>query len=75
MSGDKHTMVRDLMVDGAKATPVAVYLLSVLNGVDWPSIAALLASLYTLLLLIEKVYRWIFKPKIERVRHKTPFDE
>jgi hypothetical protein len=64
----------EVVADAAKATPLAAYLVSILNGVDWPSIAALLAAVYTMLLLLEKaykLYKWLTRP---RVRH-DPADE
>lgn len=37
------------------------FISSVLAGIDWPAAAAFLATLYSLILIGEKVYRWFRK--------------
>lgn len=58
----KTEIARDLAIDGAKAAPVAAYLAAVANGVDWGAIAAMLAAIYSLILILEKLWRLVVKP-------------
>lgn len=39
------------------------FISSVLAGIDWPAAAAFLATIYSLILIGEKVFRWVKKGK------------
>jgi hypothetical protein len=39
------------------------FISSVIAGIDWPGVAAMLAAIYSLLLIAEKLYRWVKKDK------------
>jgi hypothetical protein len=54
---DHSSLAHDFAVDGAKALPVAGYGATVLSGIDWPMWAALLACVYTALLISEKLWK------------------
>ena len=68
-------MRQELIADGSKAAPLLAYGVTVASGVDWPSVAAMLAAAYTLLLILEKVWKWIFRPKLEAARAKAQAGE
>jgi hypothetical protein len=53
-----HDHARDLAVDGAKASPILGYLITMAAGVDWTTVGAALMALYTLLLVLEKLWKW-----------------
>lgn len=59
-------MRQELVGDAARATPVAAYLVTVLNGVDWGAVAAMLAAIYTMILIIEKLWKLIVAPLLAR---------
>ncbi len=52
-------MKLDSAVDAVKVAPPAGYLLGAAAGIDWGTVASVLACLYTAALLGEKVYRWV----------------
>lgn len=65
-------MKSELVADAARATPLAAYFVTLLNGVDWPAVAALLAALYTLILILEKLLKWVAPLFARRMLVATP---
>lgn len=63
-------VVHDLVVDGAKASPVALYAATVAGGVDWGQVAAAMAALYSAILIGEKLWRLVVQPLMTRFRTK-----
>lgn len=53
--------------DAVNGTAAVGFVASYLAGWDWPAIAAFLAAVYTLSLLVEKVYGWV-----RRFRERKP---
>lgn len=64
----KSDASRDLFVDGAKASPLVAYLISIVNGVDWGAVAAMLAAIYSAILIGEKVWRYVVQPLRRRLK-------
>lgn len=64
----KGDFARDVAVDGAKASPVVLYMATALNGVDWPAVAAAFAALYSALLIGEKIFKWWVQPLLRRLK-------
>lgn len=52
----------ELVIDGAKASPVAVYLATILAGIDWGTLAAAAAFIYSTMLIGEKVWKLVVQP-------------
>ena len=52
---DKHDIVRDLVVDGAKSSPVFGYAGLAFGGVSLPDWVAIATLIYTLILIGEKL--------------------
>lgn len=53
----------DLAMDAAKAGPVALYAATTWGaGIDWGAVAAMMAALYSGLLILEKIWRLIVQP-------------
>lgn len=52
---DTPTAIREHLLDGAKASPVIVYITSWFSGVDWGMWGAFLMCLYTVLLILDKL--------------------
>ena len=53
----KGAITQELMQEGPRAAPVALYVGSVAAGIDWGSVAAFAAAVYSLCLIIEKLWR------------------
>jgi hypothetical protein len=57
----------DLAMDAAKAGPVALYAATTWGaGIDWGAVAAMMAALYSAILVAEKVYRLVIQPLWKR---------
>lgn len=59
-------MRHEIVGDTARATPLAAYLVTMLNGVDWPAVAAMLAAIYTLILILEKAWKFFIAPHLAK---------
>lgn len=62
----RHDAARDLAIDGAKASPLAVYAATVAGGIDWGQVAAAMAALYSAILVGEKLWRYVVQPLWKR---------
>lgn len=62
----RHEMVGDAV----RASPLAAFFAAMANGMDWPTIAAMLAALYTVVLLLEKLWKGVIRPMF---RKPAPF--
>lgn len=57
----------DLAMDAAKAGPVALYAATTWGaGIDWGTVAAMMAALYSAILIGEKLWRLVIKPLWQR---------
>lgn len=52
----------ELVIDGAKASPVAAFLATVLAGVDWGTLATAAAFFYSAILIGEKLWKLVVQP-------------
>jgi len=51
-----HSMLRSESADVLKASPPAAYLLGWAAGIDWGTVASVLACIYTVFLIVDKVW-------------------
>jgi hypothetical protein len=54
MSEPSHAVVREHLIDTAKAAPLAGYVAGWFWGVNWGAVASFMAALYTMVLILDK---------------------
>ena len=66
----KSETANGLAVDAVKGSPVAVYLATILAGIDWGAMAAAMAALYSAILIGEKLWKLVIQPLWLKFRPK-----